>query len=35
MGRLDDYQIGDTVRLTVLREGRRTDLQVRLQAGTQ
>jgi S1-C subfamily serine protease len=33
--RLDDYQVGDTVRLTVLRDGRRTELQARLQAGTQ
>lgn len=35
LSRLDDYRVGDTVRLTVLREGRRTDLNVTLQAGSQ
>jgi S1-C subfamily serine protease len=34
-GRLDDYDVGDAVRLTVLRDGRRTDVQVKLQAGAQ
>jgi S1-C subfamily serine protease len=35
MSRLDDYQVGDAVGLTVLRDGRRVDIQVKLQAGTQ
>ena len=32
---LDDHQIGDTVRLTLLRNGQRTDVDVRLQAAEQ
>ncbi len=35
VNRLDDHQVGDTVRLTVLREGQRMDVSVRLQAGSQ
>jgi S1-C subfamily serine protease len=35
LGRLDDHRVGDTITLTVLRDGRRTDVQARLQAGTQ
>lgn len=35
LSRLDDHKVGDTVRLTVLRDGRRTDVQARLQAGSQ
>ncbi len=33
LSRLDDHQVGDTVRLTVLRDGRRSEVSVRLQAG--
>lgn len=33
MSRLDDHQVGDTVRLTLLREGKKVDVNVRLQAG--
>jgi S1-C subfamily serine protease len=33
LARLDDYKVGDTVKLTVLRDGKRTDLTVTLQAG--
>jgi S1-C subfamily serine protease len=33
-GRLDDHAVGDTVRLTVLRDGSRIDIPVRLQAET-
>ena len=33
--RLDERKIGDTVRLTVLRDGRKTEVGVRLQAGDQ
>jgi predicted metalloprotease with PDZ domain len=32
LSRLDDHQIGDTVRLTVLRDGRKADVAVKLQA---
>ena len=35
LSRLDDHQIGDTVRLTVLRDGRKADVAVKLQAGSQ
>jgi S1-C subfamily serine protease len=35
LGRLDERQIGDTVRLTVLREGNKTNVNVTLQAGNQ
>jgi S1-C subfamily serine protease len=35
LNRLDERQVGDTVRLTVLRNGRRTDVNVTLQAGSQ
>ena len=35
LNRLDEHRVGDTVRLTVLRDGSRTELQVRLQAGQQ
>ena len=35
LNRLDDHQIGETVRLTVLREGQKTDVSVTLQAGSQ
>jgi S1-C subfamily serine protease len=35
VSRLDDHQVGDTVRLTVLRDGQKTEVQVRLQAGGQ
>jgi S1-C subfamily serine protease len=35
MSRLDDHAIGSTVRLTVLRDGRRVDVSVRLQAAGQ
>jgi len=31
--RLDDFKVGDTVRLTVLREGRTREVAVTLQAG--
>jgi S1-C subfamily serine protease len=33
--RLDDYEIGRTVRLTVFRDGQKTEVSVRLQAGNQ
>jgi S1-C subfamily serine protease len=33
LSRLDDYAVGDTVRLTVMRGGQRRDVSVRLQAG--
>jgi S1-C subfamily serine protease len=33
LSRLDDYKVGDTVRLTVLREGQQTDVNVTLEAG--
>jgi S1-C subfamily serine protease len=33
LARLDEYRVGDTVRLTVLRDGRRMEIDVRLQAG--
>jgi S1-C subfamily serine protease len=33
-GRLDDHEVGDTVRLTVLRDGKRVEIPVRLQAET-
>ena len=32
--RLDDYRVGDTVRLTVVRNGKSTDIRVTLQAGS-
>jgi S1-C subfamily serine protease len=35
LGRLDERQVGDTVRLTVLREGNKTNVNVTLQAGGQ
>jgi S1-C subfamily serine protease len=35
LGRLDDHKVGEDVRLTVFRDGKRTDVTVRLQAGTQ
>ncbi|RPI51971.1 MAG: PDZ domain-containing protein [Acidobacteria bacterium] len=35
VNRLDDHQVGDNVRLTLLRDGQRTDVNVRLQAGDQ
>jgi S1-C subfamily serine protease len=35
LSRLDEHQVGDTVRLTVLRNGQETDVSVRLQAGNQ
>ena len=35
LGRLDEHQVGDAVRLTVLRNGNRRDVTVKLQAGTQ
>jgi len=35
MGRLDDHQIGETVRLTVRRGAQKTDVNVTLQAGNQ
>jgi S1-C subfamily serine protease len=35
VSRLDDHQVGDNVRLTVLRDGQKTDVSVRLQSGTQ
>jgi S1-C subfamily serine protease len=35
LARLDDHQVGDTVRLTLLRDGRRTDVNVKLQAGSE
>lgn len=35
LGRLDDRDVGDTVRLTVLRNGERAEVSVRLQAGAQ
>jgi S1-C subfamily serine protease len=34
LGRLDDHRVGETVRLTVLRDGKRTELSVTLQAAT-
>jgi S1-C subfamily serine protease len=33
--RLDDYEVGQTVHLTVLRQGRKLDVNVRLQPGNQ
>jgi S1-C subfamily serine protease len=33
--RLDDYGVGDTVRLTVVRDGQKTELRATLQAGSQ
>ena len=33
--RLDDYDVGDTVRLTVLRDEKRVEVPVRLQPSTQ
>ena len=35
VSRLDDYRVGDTVRLTLLRDGRRIDVDITLQAGSQ
>jgi S1-C subfamily serine protease len=35
LSRLDDQKVGEPVRLTVLRDGRATDVSVRLQAGSQ
>ncbi len=35
LNRLDEHQVGDTVRLTVLRKGARTDVTVKLQAGSE
>jgi S1-C subfamily serine protease len=35
LSRLDDRQVGQTVRLTVLRDGQRTEVNVRLQAASQ
>jgi S1-C subfamily serine protease len=35
LGRLDEHQVGDSVRLTVLRDGQKTDVTVKLQAGQQ
>lgn len=35
LSRLDDYAVGDAVRLTVVRGGQRRDVTVRLQAGVQ
>jgi S1-C subfamily serine protease len=35
LARLDDYRVGDTVRLTLLRDDRRVEVQVRLQEGDQ
>ena len=32
LGRLDDYKVGDVVRLTIVRDGRRTEVPVTLQA---
>jgi S1-C subfamily serine protease len=34
LGRLDDYKVGDTVRLEVLRDGRKAEVPVTLQPGT-
>ena len=34
LSRLDDYRVGDTVRVTVLRKGKSTELKVTLQPGT-
>ncbi len=34
LARLDDYQVGDTVQITVLREGRKIDVPVALQPGS-
>ena len=35
LSRLDDYAVGDTVRLTVVRDNQRREVSVRLQAGAQ
>jgi S1-C subfamily serine protease len=35
LSRLDDHRVGDAVRLTVVRNGSRTEIEVRLQAGAQ
>jgi S1-C subfamily serine protease len=35
LGRLDDHAVGETITLTLLREGRRMDVQARLQGGGQ
>ena len=35
LGRLDERSVGDTVRLTILRDGQKMELKVPLQAGTQ
>jgi S1-C subfamily serine protease len=34
IGRLDDFKVGDTIRLTVLREGAKREVRVTLQAGS-
>jgi S1-C subfamily serine protease len=34
LARLEDFQVGDTVKLNLLRDGRRVDVQVTLQAGS-
>jgi S1-C subfamily serine protease len=34
LSRLEDFQIGDTVKLNLLREGRKIDVNVTLQAGS-
>ncbi|HZP92557.1 MAG TPA: trypsin-like peptidase domain-containing protein [Burkholderiales bacterium] len=34
LARLDDFKVGDTVKLTVLRQGRKAEIPVTLQAGT-
>jgi S1-C subfamily serine protease len=35
LSRLDDYRVGDSVRLTLLRDGRRIEVNVKLQAGSE
>ncbi len=35
LSRLDDYSVGDTIRLKVLRGNQEREVTVRLQAGTQ
>jgi S1-C subfamily serine protease len=35
LGRLDDHAVGDTITLALLRDGRKVDVEVRLQAGGQ
>jgi S1-C subfamily serine protease len=35
LGRLDERRVGETIRITLLRDGQKVDVNVRLQAGSQ